>query len=448
VDETTRIDEALFRHAILGPLLCEKLSRGQLRQKLRELSDQTFYDPRGQARALSWRTLEGWYYQLCADGFDGLKRRPRQDKGTCRALSPEVAELVIELKDEDPGRSSPLILRQLELAGRIREGSVSPSTIQRLLRRRGLSGPQVEVVRRERFRFQAAAVNQLWQGDALHGPKLTNPRTGQLETVKVFALIDDRSRLIVNIQAGFRETEAAFLAVLHGAVARRGCPRTLYLDNGSSFVGRDLRIVCAKLGIHLVHSCPYESAARGKIERAWRTLREQLLDRLDLEKVRTLDQLNVRLLAWVDGEYSARAHGGLDGRTPREVWDEGVDDVRWIEDHSRLEEHFRGEEVRRAKNDATVTFEGRTYEVPGHLRRQAVTLRYSCLDPSRVWAVDGAAEIPLKIVDAVSNATRRRRHTRSGADGRTPSRTGLNPVEQILAHVSGRPTPSENGGKR
>lgn len=443
-----RVDEALFRHAVLGPLLCEKLSRGQLRKRLIELSRQTFYDPRGQARSLSWRTLEDWYYQLRGGGFDRLKRRPRKDQGTCRALPPELVELVLELKGEDPGRSAPLILRQLELAGRIGERTVSASTIQRLLRRRGLSGPRVEVIRRERFRFQAAAVNQLWQGDALHGPKLVNPRTGQLETVKAFALIDDRSRLIVNIEASFRETEAAFLAVLHGAIARRGCPRTLYLDNGASFVGRDLRIVCAKVGIYLVHSCPYESSARGKIERIWRTLREHVLDRLDLVKVRTLDELNVRLSSWVEGEYNVRPHAGLDGRTPREVWDEGAGDIRWVEDHSRLAEYFRAEEVRRAKNDATVTFDGRTYEVPGHLRRQAVTLRYSCLDPTRVWAVDGATEIHLKVVDAVSNATRRRRHTRSRDDGAPPARTGLNPVEQILARVSGRPAITSNGGTR
>jgi len=448
VDETTRVDEALFRHAVLGPLLCEDLKRGQLRKRLIELSRQTFYDHQNQARTISWRTLEDWYYQIRSGGFERLKRLPRRDRGACRALPPDLVELVVELKEEDPGRSAPLILRQLELAGRIREGSVSESAIQRLLRRRGLSGPKVEVVRRERFRFQAATVNGLWQGDALHGPKLVNPRTGQPETVKVFALIDDRSRLIVNIQAGFRETEAAFLAVLHGAIARRGCPRTLYLDNGASFVGRDLRIVCAKVGIHLVHSCPYESSARGKIERLWRTLREHVLDRLDGEKVRTIDALNVRLVSWVEGEYNVRPHAGLEGRTPREVWDEDVDDVRWVEDHGRLAEHFRAQEVRWAKNDATVTFDGRTYEVPGHLRRQAVTLRYSCLDPTRVWAVDGATEIPLKQVDAVSNATRRRRHTRPCAEASAPPRTGLNPVEQILARVSGRPTTTTIGDKR
>lgn len=438
MNETMRADEALFKHSLLGPVLYEKLSRGQLRQKLREIAAQTYYDQNKTARVFSWRTLEDWLYQLKGQGFDSLKRRKRKDAGACRALTPEVAELVLELKAEDPGRSAPMILEQLEDAGRIQKDSVSVSTIQRHLRRRGLSGPAVEVSRGERFRFQAELVNELWQGDAVHGPKLVNPRTGQLETVKTFALIDDRSRFIVNIVAGFRETEAAFLAVLHGAIARRGIPRTLYLDNGSSFVGRDLKLACAKVGTRLLHSHPYEASARGKVERLFRTLRAQVLRRLDPRRVKTLDDLNVRLMAWAEGRYNIKPHAALEGRTPREVWEQGADDVRWPKDSSRLAETFRGEAVRWAKNDATVSFEGTTYEVPGHLRRRSVTLRYSFLDPTRVSVVDGVAEVPLKKVDPVTNS-RRRRHTAPLAPSASPVSTGLNPVEQILDRVSGRP---------
>lgn len=447
MNETMRADEALFKHSLLGPVLYEKLSRGQLRQKLRQIAAQTYYDQNGTVRTFSWRTLEDWFYQLRGEGFESLKRRKRKDVGTCRALTPEVAELVLELKAEDPGRSAPVILRQLELAGRIRENSVSLSSIQRHLRRRGLSGPAVEVARADRFRFQAELVNELWQGDAVHGPKLMNPRSGQVETVKTFALIDDRSRLIVNIVSGFRETEAAFLAVLHGAIARRGLPRTLYLDNGASFIGRDLKLACAQVGTRLLHSHPYEASARGKVERLFRTLRAQVLGRLDAAYVKTIDDLNVRLMAWAEGEYNVRPHASLDGRTPREVWEEGADDVRWPRDSSWLAGVFRGEAVRWARNDATVSFEGAVYEVPGHLRRRPVTLRYSFLDPSRLWAVDGVTEVPLKKVDPVANS-RRRRHTAPLVTSSVPVPTGLNPVEQILDRASGRPASTWKGEGR
>lgn len=444
--ETSRENEALLKHGFLAPVLYEKLPRRQLRAKLRELAGQTFYDERGTARTYSWRTLEEWYYQIKKRGFDDLKRKPRKDVGACRALDPALVELVIELKKEDPGRSAPMILRQLQMAGRLREGDASVSTLQRLLRRRGLAGPALELVRKSRHRFRAASVNELWQGDALHGPKLINPRNGQPQTVKVFALIDDHSRRIVNIQAGFAETEAAFLTVLHGALARCGIPRTLYLDNGSSFVGRDLKLACARAGIRLIHSCPYEASSRGKIERFFRTLREQVIERLDLSSVKSIDDLNVRLASWVEGEYNTRPHASLDGSTPREVWEAGTADVRWVEDHGRLAEIFRASVTRHARNDATVTLDGKTYEVPGHLRRRAVTLSYSLLEPDRIWVIDGPTHVPVKAVDAISNA-RRGRQVRPAATTPAVQPTGLNPVEQILARVAGRPAPG-NGGER
>jgi transposase InsO family protein len=411
------------------------------------LAGQVVYDTQGRARHLSWRTLEEWYYQFRSKGFEGLVRKVRSDAGQTKALAPELAELVIALKQEDPGRSAPMILNQLRMAGRLEPAAVSVSTIQRHLRRRGLSGPKVEVMRRERFRFRAAGPNELWQADALHGPKILNPRSGQVETVKIFALIDDHSRLIVNLQAGFRETEAAFLAALHGAVARRGIPRTLYVDNGSSFSGRDLRLACAQVGIHLLHSAPYESSARGKIERLWRTLRAQVLERLEGAHVATLDDLNVRLMAWVEGDYNQRPHASLSAKTPWEVWEAGADGIRWVEDHGRLAAYFRGDVTRKVKNDATVTFDGVTYEVPGHLRRQSVVLWYSFLEPGRVWVIDGAAEVALQAVSPESNF-HRRRHTMPLSEGRKPESTGLNPIEQLLERVSGRGHRSHGGDSR
>ena len=51
-----------------------------------------------------------------------------------------------------------------------------------------------------------------------------------------------------------------------------------------------------------------------------------------------------------------------------------------------------GTVTRFAKNDATVSWEGKTYEVPGHLRRRSVTLSYSFLEPDRVWVIDGSTQ--------------------------------------------------------
>jgi len=105
------------------------------------------------------------------------------------------------MKREDPGRSAHLILRELELAGRMVAGQASVSSVQRLLHRHGLSVPRMEVGHAARYRWEASRCGELWQADALHGPLLMNPAAGRAQRVIVFGLIDDRSRLIPYLKA-------------------------------------------------------------------------------------------------------------------------------------------------------------------------------------------------------------------------------------------------------
>ena len=61
------------------------------------------------------------------------------------------------------------------------------------------------------------------------------------------------------------------------ALAARGVPAGIYVDNGSAFCDAWLLRACAKLGVRLVHSAPGRPQGRGKIERFFRTVREQFL---------------------------------------------------------------------------------------------------------------------------------------------------------------------------
>ena len=425
-----RTKEALFRHAVLGDVLSRKLRRGELRRLLTELSEKTFEDYQSRPRRMAYSTLEEWFYKHRHDGFEGLKPLSRSDEGCSRRLSPELEQLVIDLKREDPGRSAPLILRELELAGRINHGAMSVYPIQRLLRHHGLSGPRMEVDVPARFRWEASMCAELWQADALHGPKLINPVTKCPQRAIIFGLLDDRSRIIPYLEAGFGETEHRFLTVLHGAIARRGIPRRLLLDNHTSFTGHDLRVLCAKLDIQIVHSRPGDGPTKGKIERFWRSLRGHVIDRLDLQNVTSIDELNLRIWSYVEAEYHCRPHASLSGKTPMEVWESGAEDIRWVTDHSRLEQAFVGEVDRLARNDSTVQWRNVFYEVPPYLRRSKVRLRYSLLNTCCVSLLDGNVEIPLRIVNPVANAHRSREVPRP-VDSSKPE-TGLNAPDLML----------------
>ena len=234
---------------------------------------------------------------------------------------------------------------------------------------------------------------ELWQADALHGPMLMNPATGRIQRAIIFGLIDDRSRLIPYVEAGFGETEQRFLTVLYNAIARRGIVRRLLLDN----------------------------------------------------RVTTLDELNLRLWTWVETEYHHQPHSSLSGRTPLEVWESDASQIRWVSDHSQLEQAFYGEAERFARNDSTIPWRGVCYEVPPHLRRQKVRLRYALLDSTRVSLIDAGVEVPLRRVDPVANAHRSRAVSPPApTPGVTPHRTGLNAAELILARAAGLPV--DGGG--
>jgi putative transposase len=111
---------AVFRHGIIGSLTQAQLERGQLRQALEQLSAQRFRPPGAQStRQYSVTTLERWYYAWQRRGLEGLKPRPRSDRGRAQALPSEVRQLLLDIRREHPNASVPLILRTLTADGRM-----------------------------------------------------------------------------------------------------------------------------------------------------------------------------------------------------------------------------------------------------------------------------------------------------------------------------------------
>lgn len=439
MSDDPRRAEALFRYAVLGDLLHRNLRRGDLKRGLAARARQVFIAPDGRRRRIAEKTLQEWFYRFRRGGFDALRPRERCDRGKSRAIDAELEALILAMKHEDPGRSAQLIFDELRHAGRLRPDKVSLSSIRRLLRREGLSGPRRELETPARFRWQASHAGELWQGDALHGPSLRDPAAGKDVRVKIFALIDDHSRLVPYLRADFHETQEAFLKVLLGAVLRRGRPRALLLDNHGSFTGSDVEVACARLQTRLVFARPYDGAGKGKIERFWRTLRARLLDRLDLTKVKSLDDLNLRLSAWVESDYNTRPHSALSGKTALEAFEEDHEEIRWVEDASALEEAFTHSLERSVRRDSTCQIHGKCYEVPPALRGRTVEIHYSLLRPKHFWINDGRTRVGLRPVDPEANSGRSRRP--SPSEKKKPSEekprpSGLNAVEDLLDRIT------------
>jgi transposase InsO family protein len=425
---------ARFRSEIVGALTRKDLARGELIAQLRELAKERFRPPGADlTRSFSVTTLERWYYALRHDGFTGLRPLPRSDQGHARQLSPEQRELLVAVRRENPSASVPLILRTLVADGRLSREAISDSTVRRLYQAHGLDRVPLRDGQGEhtRLRWQAGAPNEIWHADVCHGPAL---RTGEVvQPLRIHALLDDASRYLLAIEARHTERESDMLALFVKALRKHGPPGVLYLDNGSTYSGDALRTACARLDIALVHARPYDAPARGKMERFWRTLREGCLDHLG--QMKSLHDVEVRLLAFLDRHYNVAPHASLLGRSPHAIYSTATaaDSL----DEKKLREALMVRERRRVRRDSTLSIEGVDYELDhGFLAGRVVSVVYSLLDGIPQVEHDGRL-LQLHPVDPIRNAHRKRPPRKPRPEG-PRSKVRFDPPGALLDQATGR----------
>lgn len=435
---------ALYRAQIVGPVVRRALERGDLAAALDTLSKTRFTAPRSHgSRTYSVATLERWYYAFKEGGLDALRPKERADRGRGRELTDEQKKLLLDIRRERPDVSATVILRTLQADGRIEKGSLCASTLRRFFAEHGLDRVTLRTAAgdgRQRLRWQAEHPGALWQGDVCHASPIL--LAGERVPVRIHALLDDASRYVVAIEARHAEREIDMLAVLIRALRRFGAPDALYLDNGATYRGETLSLACARLGTALVHAKPYDAPARGKMERFWRTLRDQCL--VFCKELGSLHDLNVRLLAWLDEHYHRAPHGGLMGKTPANVFAAAplkVDDL----DEDRLRRALTVRERRRVRRDNTLAMDGADWETSLHfLAGRLVTVARSLVDADDPpWIEYEDKAYPLAPVDPVKNA--RRARSPMCLDQPHPARVPFDPPATLVDCAVGRTPAARNG---
>lgn len=425
---------AMFRAAVIGHLAHATLARGQLRSALDELSKQRFRPPGADlTRTYAFSTLERWYYAFKKGGLEALKPKPRSDRGHGQNLSDELKTLLCDIRRDHPTASVPLIMDTLIRQGQLDEDATSASTVRRLFRQRGLTRTTGLAYRDQpqRLRWEAEAPMTLWHADVCHGSPVCID--GVNRPVRIHAVLDDASRFVVAIEAFETEREQVMLELFADTLRRRPAPQSLYLDNGSTYSGKLLQTVCHRLDIGLIHATPYSPQARGKMERFFRTLRERCLDHIGT--LTSFDELNKRLWAFIDEDYHTRAHAGLMGRTPKEVFiDDRSDKPRWI-DEATLRAAFVAQTTRQVRGDSTLSVEGELFEVDQRfLCGRKVDVCFCVLDEDPTpYVLFENRRFSLHPVDVKENAHRRRRP----ADDDTPC-VDFDPAKTLVEQAVGR----------
>jgi len=422
---------ALWRLGVLGPLTSARLEHGDRRRYLDQAAARLHERPDGTRVQLSARTIEAWYDAYRQGGFHALFPHDRADRGRSRAIAPEVADQILRVKRERPRRSIRRIIRMLERAGVVRVGDLHRSTVHRLLATAGVSARPRRDVITERRSFLPEHAGDLWVGDALHGPLVVAP-DGTVRKAYLLSQIDGATRFVPHSYFALSESAVDQEYGFKQAILKHGPPRTYYIDLGPAYIAHSLMLICAELGIRLLHTGVQDCEAKGVIERFHRTWREEVGDELPTDPL-PLAELNAKHWAWLAAEYQARRHTTT-GRIPREHWLAELAFLRTLPRQTHLDEVFLHRERRVVRKDGTVRYRGGYLEVRPELEGREVELRFDPRDDAprpRVFVEDRFVcdTVPL---DRIRNASRRRRRVQ-GAPAPDTDPSGLDPLALIEA---------------
>ena len=373
----------------------------------RDVSQNGILHPTGELRNYAPATIEKWLLDYRKGGFDALIPKSRSDCGTSRKIDADLREQILYLKHNYPRLSASAIFRQLQDNGSIRKGQLSESTVLRFINEMNL---------REQFtnnqdlrRYERPHINEVWCGDSSVGPYLTTA-DGKKHKVYVIALIDDASRFIVGIDVFFNDNFINLMSVIKSAVAKYGIPKVFNFDNGPGYRNKQMELLAARIGSTIHYCKPYSPVQKAKIERWFRTLKDQWMSTLNMKDFHTLDELRGSLLTYVK-LYNQRVHSSLNGKSPEERFFSEPEYIRRISD-DQIEHSFLLEIERRVSADSVITIYQVEYEVDYRFAKQRITLRYSpAMDDIYVVEHDGTLT-PIRILNKQENSTVKREKVR------------------------------------
>jgi len=377
--EDEKMQVAVFRFSVIGDFVNgSQMSGAERRRLMREKCARKWSIPFSAKTRISRATIRRWIrvYRKSNGDLKSLFPKQRSDQSKCRAMDEESCCALIGLRQEMPHATVINLIATMNRRRLVTAGiELNLSTVYRFLHQQNLMH-LTEHKPVDRRKFEAELPNDLWQSDVMHGPKVDVE--GKMRKTYLIAIIDDHSRLIPYGHFYLSEALICYLDAFENALARRGLPRKLYVDNGACFRSKHLEYITASLGITLIHSKPYKPQGRGKIERFFLTVRSQFLNGF---KGKTLDDLNEAFNVWLNDIYHQRKHNTTE-QTPLERFTSQMHCLRTAP--ADLKDYFRKVARRKVNKDRTITLNGRLFEGPIPLIGKRVELLYHESEPETV----------------------------------------------------------------
>ena len=391
---------ALMRYSAIAPLITGLSDDFKsLTAFFNNASVKGVIHPDGTVKHYAPGTIEKWYRNYKEAGFDALIPTGRVDQGKPRKLDDDLQEQIRYLKTNYPRMSASAIYRQLRDNGSIKNGEVSESTVNRYI---NLIAVQMKTTTNQDMRrYERAHINEVWCGDSSVGPYLKTS-DGKKHKVYIIALIDDSSRFIAGIDVFFNDNFVNLMSVMKSAVAKYGRPGMFNFDNGSSFKNKQMELLAARIGSVVHYDQPYTPTQKAKIERWFRTMKDQWLSSLDIRDFHSLDELRGNLLAYVQN-YNQTVHSSLKGLPPQDRFFSEPDRIRRLSDEE-IENCFLLELERRVSSDSVIVIDQVEYEVDYRFAKQRIKIRYSP-DMKDIFIVEADGTLtPIRLLNKTENA--------------------------------------------
>jgi transposase InsO family protein len=397
------VEMAHLRFAVIAPAIQGLFSEPSKTAYYKKVAEKPLALPDGRTMFFNYNTFAKWEQYYKKNGIDGLMPRTRSDAGSSRVLPDAAIAEIHRLKEEFPRINATLIHSKLIADGFIKSSEASVSSVQRFIKKNAIKcGRQPGF--KDRKAFEEEFPGDMYQADTCHTIYITEG--GKRRKTYLFYVVDDHSRMIVGARFFYNDTAYNFQLVLKEAIARHGICKKLYMDNGGPYANGQLKLILASLGIIEIHAPVRDGAAKAKVERAFRTIKDTWLNGFDPTSVSSLEELNGLLADYVRMRNTS-VNRDI-GETPLERYTRHLDRIRPAKSQEWLDECFMNRVHRKVRNDSTISIDSVSYDVPLQFIGIKVEVRFLPDDMKNAYINREGQHYPIRVTNKVENSRTKR----------------------------------------
>jgi hypothetical protein len=394
---------AHFKFSLVAPVIQDNFLDPSKSAYYKRVTEKPLTRPDGKFFLYRPKTLEYWEQCYRKGGMDALMPGARSDKGMPRNLPDTAMAEIYRLKEKFPRLNATQVHLYL-----IREGFITKNTslrcVQRFIKSYGLKTGIADAAVKDRKAFEETHFGAMFQADSCYFPHIKE--NGKSRRTYLMLIIDDFSRLIVGARLFYNDNAENFQILLKLAVSTYGICDKLYCDRGGPYANNQLALITGSIGTVLLHAPVRDGAAKAKVERAFRSIKERWLYSLDVKQIASLEEFNFMLTEHVR-EYNLTFHSGI-GDTPMNRFLRSNEKIRKPISQEWLDDCFLNRVTRKVKRDATFNIDSISFDAPMQFIGQTVEVRFMPGKLETTCIFLDKDVFPVRMTDKAANSKTRR----------------------------------------